>query len=429
MFDAIRDEIRRHRARFGRKLHVGVFKLGGHGDFMQQLAFARAARRRWPRNQATLTLITKLSSPVPPGGPSFPLPPGEGQGEGRWKSDRGHDPALTLSLPHPNPLPGGEGNEGRPSPYPLPGGEGKEDVTEQILRGCDFVDSCLEVPATDWRVAVQELAPAFDVFYDVQYVAGTYFRNPRRFAAEQAEANARLARYAYYYSRFPWSNAELAETGQSQWEMLARSSGLDVSEEDLFIQPTRNAEGGTRNEEAKQPDSSAVPSSEFALPRSYVTLHNAAGGGAVLKCLPPATFDAIARRLQKLGVVAVQVGVPRERAMAGCVDLRGLTINETAAVIAGARLHVDLEGGLVYVARAVGTRSVVFFGPTPAVTFGFRGNVNLSLGRCRPCWWSREHWERACPKGHSHCRNLPDEAEAVAAVEKGLSVAGCRLSG
>lgn len=329
---------------------------------------------------------------------------------------------------------------GNPKPQislgpPPPSQASADDVAERILRGCDFVDSCLEVPATDWRVAVQELAPAFDVFYDVQYVAGTYFRNPRRFAAEQAEAAARLARYAYYYSRFPWSNAELAETAQSQWEMLARSSGLDVSEDDLFIQAEAGEEGyrlqvsgsWENGEKARLPGSASVsdprnpePETRNLLRPAYVTLHNAAGGGAVLKCLPPTTFDAMARRLGKLGVVPVQVGVPSERAILGCVDLRGLTINQTAAVIAGARLHVDIEGGLVYVARAVGTRSVVFFGPTPAVTFAFRGNANLSLGRCRPCWWSRDHWERACPKGHAYCRNLPEEAEAVAALEKAL---------
>jgi hypothetical protein len=322
------------------------------------------------------------------------------------------------------------------------------DVTEQILRGCDFADSAIEAPATDWRVAVQELAPAFDVFYDVQYVAATYYRS-RRFAAEQAEANARLARYAYYYSRFPWSSTDLAETGQSQWEMLARSSGLDVSEDDLFIRPEAGEDGyrcsafGFRVQEST---ATGEPGSAGALPsprkpitdnrkpvpdggpprEGYVTLHNAAGGAALLKCLPPATFDAIARSLHKLGIVPVQVGLPSETAIADSIDLRGLTMNQTAAVLAGARLHVDIEGGLVYVARAVGTRSVVFFGPTPVVTFGFRSNLNVSLGRCRPCWWARERWERACPKGHPHCRNLPDEPEAVAAVEKGLSVVGYR---
>ncbi|NQT85113.1 hypothetical protein HQ560_00010, partial [bacterium] len=163
MFDAIRDEIKRHRRHFDRKLHVGVFKLGGHGDFMQQLAFARAVRRKWPASQATLTLLARFD----------------------------------------------------------PNG-----VNDQILQGAAFVDSCIQVPAHDWRVMAQELAPAFDVFYDVQYVVATHYRDKQRFAAQQLDANTRLARYGAYYSRFPWSNTDLAETGQSQWDMLARSSGL-----------------------------------------------------------------------------------------------------------------------------------------------------------------------------------------------------------
>ena len=339
MFDIIRDEIGRHRRHFGRKLHVGVFKLGGHGDFMQALAFARAARRRWPRAQATLTLM------------------------------------------------------GRASTSP---------VNADLLRGCPFVDSCIQVPAADWRALVQELAPAFDVFYDVQYVAAVYYRKLGRFAAEQLDAHVRLARYAYYYSRFPHSNAALAETGQSQWQMLARSSGLDVDEGDLFVQP-------------EDPPPPSAPPSE-----PYVTLHNAAGGLARVKCAPPAVFEAVARRVRDLGLVPVQVGLTREPTIAACLDRRGLAINATAALLQRARLHVDVEGGLVYVARAVGTRSVVFFGPTPAVTFGFRDNVNVSLGRCRACWWSGDGWERRCLKGHPHCRNLPDAAAAARIVERAL---------
>ena len=341
---------------------MGVFKLGGHGDFMQQLAFARAVRRRWPRREAAVTLVGKFDT---------------------------------------------------------------SGANDAMLRGCDFVDSCIQVPPADWRVLVQELAPAFDVFYDVQYVAGTYFRSMRRFAAEQAAANTRLARYAYYYSRFPWSNAELAETGQSQWEMLAWSSGLDVSEDDLFIEPI--AECGmqiadsraTHDEGSSAPAPSPIrnPQSEI---RNCVTLHNGAGGLAVAKCLPMPTMDAIARGISEQGLVPVQVGTEREKAIAGCLDRRGLSINATAAVIAGAELHVDVEGGLVYVARAVGTRSVVFFGPTPVVTFGFPGNVNVSLGRCRPCWWSRAGWERRCPKGHAFCRNLPDAPQAAQVVVNAL---------
>ena len=339
MIDAIKDEIRRHRRRFGRKLHVGCFKLGGHGDFMQLVAFARAARRRWPKPQATLTLVSKLA---------------------------------------PNA------------------------VSDELLRGCDFADSCIQVPPMDWRMLVQELAPAFDVFYDVQYVAGSYFRKLGRFAADQLAATARLARYAYYYSRFPWSNAELAETRQSQWDMLARSSGLDVGPDDLFIQP-------------EAPPSGAGPPEE-----PYVTLHNAAGGLARLKCAPMGVFGAVAVRLRRMGIVPVQLGLGREPRIDGAMDRRGLSANATASLIAGARLHVGVEGFLVYVARAVGTRSVVFFGPTPAVTFGFGGNVNVSLGRCRPCWWSSAGWERRCRKGHPFCRNLPEAAGAAQIVERAL---------
>jgi len=352
MLDVIRDEIDTHRKRFARRLHIGVFKLGGHGDFMQQLAFARAARRRWPRREATITLVSKFD---------------------------------------------------------------KSGANDAMLHGCRFVDSCIQVPPADWRMLVQDLAPAFDIFYDVQYVVGTYFRSMRRFAAEQAAANARLARYAADYSRFPWANAHLAETGQSQWDMLARSSGLDVCEDDLFIQPEAE-EGQASGDEGR----GRCESAPRTIREPYITLHNGAGGQAVAKCLPVPTMDAIAQAVRQAGLVPVQVGTSREKAICECVDRRDLPINATAAVIAGARRHIDVEGGLVYVARAVGTRSVVFFGPTPVATFGFKDNVNVCLERCRPCWWSRPGWERRCAKGHAFCRNLPDAPQAVDIVLNAL---------
>ena len=80
------------------------------------------------------------------------------------------------------------------------------------------------------------------------------------------------------------------------------------------------------------------------------------------------------------------------RNMAGRLSLR-----ETAEVIASAGAFVGNDSGLSHIAAAVGTPSVMIFGPTPDRTLGrFPPNVRV-LRRglpCEPCWFNARF--RAC---------------------------------
>jgi ADP-heptose:LPS heptosyltransferase len=75
------------------------------------------------------------------------------------------------------------------------------------------------------------------------------------------------------------------------------------------------------------------------------------------------------------------------------------TIEEAAGLIKHALLHIDNEGGLVHVARCLGVRSCVVFGPTPAEYFGYPENINFRPLECGGCWWINETWMDQCPRG------------------------------
>ena len=67
-----------------------------------------------------------------------------------------------------------------------------------------------------------------------------------------------------------------------------------------------------------------------------------------------------------------------------------LTLRETAEVIAAARLFVGNDSGLSHIAAAVGTPTVMIFGPTPDRTLGrFPPNVRILRrgSSCEPCWF------------------------------------------
>jgi ADP-heptose:LPS heptosyltransferase len=68
-----------------------------------------------------------------------------------------------------------------------------------------------------------------------------------------------------------------------------------------------------------------------------------------------------------------------------------LTLRQTAELMAAAGAVVANDSGLAHIAAAVGTPTVMLFGPTPSQTLGrFPPHVSvLSLGmKCQPCWYA-----------------------------------------
>jgi len=327
-----RADLARRRKQAGDRLFIGVYKSGGIGDLMQQLAVCRAIRRKYP--EAWIHVICR---------------------------DFGPDA------------------DGRP-------------LTANILRD-QPVDGATFFPGVPWSTAVRAFYQDVDLFYEVQYAVLTYNWVD---AADQHAADLRLRPYLRYTCDFPASSARLDETGETQWQMLARSSGLDVSEDDLFIRV------GTVPDELKR--------------KRFVVMHNWCGGTAMIKTASLRTMAEIAGRLKKQRIRVVQVGTPHDPPIRNADDWRGLSINDTAAVIRRADLLIDIEGGLGYLARAVGTRRVAFFGPTPPSVFAFSTDIVLSTHACRPCWHHAPRWSVNCKKRHPVCLNMPTDVERLAAV-------------
>ncbi len=135
--------------------------------------------------------------------------------------------------------------------------------------------------------------------------------------------------------------------------------------------------------------------------RGVAVLH--AGCSTPYKLWPPERFAALGQRLRdNPGVDLVLVGgrddlVMRNALLAnlrgaggGVVDLVGrLTLMETAAVIQRARLFVGPDSGLAHLAAALGTPSVVLFGPSEPRKWGLiaaRHAVVRHKLPCAPCF-------------------------------------------
>ena len=100
-----------------------------------------------------------------------------------------------------------------------------------------------------------------------------------------------------------------------------------------------------------------------------------------------------------------------------------LNLRETAELIASAGAVVANDTGLAYVSAAVGTPTLILFGPTPDAALG-RLPVNVRVIRtglnCEPCWFGRRFQE--CARRIDCLRQL-----SVSMVrEQVLAVLGCQ---
>ncbi|HVZ10613.1 glycosyltransferase family 9 protein [Rhodopila sp.] len=166
-------------------------------------------------------------------------------------------------------------------------------------------------------------------------------------------------------------------------------------------------------------------------PGGYVTVHNGFDPGFVVtaeratKCYP--FFGQVVARLKaaRPGLRVVQLGAATsDRIAEADADLLGRTsLLEAAGILAGARLHIDNEGGLVHLARCLGVRSAVVFGPTPSDYFGYAGNINIDPTFCGGCWWINQSWMNQCPRDFPTARCMTEQPpEAVAdAILRGLA--------
>jgi len=118
-------------------------------------------------------------------------------------------------------------------------------------------------------------------------------------------------------------------------------------------------------------------------------------------------------------VRAVTDGNGRQRAENVCGKL---TLRQSAALIARARVLVTNDSAPLHVATAMGTPIVAVFGPTlPEFGFGPIRSGDVALGvaglDCRPC---SRHGPPRCPLGHHRCmRDLTPEVVAAAIEETG----------
>ena len=149
----------------------------------------------------------------------------------------------------------------------------------------------------------------------------------------------------------------------------------------------------------------------------YITVHsgiNAAfniGMKTPLKCWPTERWEEFLRLFKQKypHIQIVQVGGKNSPRFANTdVCLLGETsVEELPAILAGARLHIDGESGLVQLTRWLPTKAVVLFANTAPSLFALSKNINLSAQACGHCMWLEgPSWHTDCLLGYPVCANM-----------------------
>jgi ADP-heptose:LPS heptosyltransferase len=285
---------------------------------------------------------------------------------------------------------------------------------------------CLQGDSSYQFVRVAGSLDVFDLIADVRY-AVTYAAPPRSRVSAQflLEANSRAWMWQKYVRRdWPFLNnlfaREVVDRGYNQYSFVEHTANTTIPLGhfgDFYV---------STNQLPVELASS--------LRRPYVTIHHgadrsmAANDGLQTKNLPAAKWQEIVDRLVGAGFATVQLGEAHEQLIQGVdVDLRGRTsLTETAHVLRYAQVHVDTEGGLVHLARAVGTASVVAFGPTSVEFFGYAEHVNVAASECGNCWWTAKDWSSRCPLDASSVACMESHS-AERICQSALQLAGGHL--
>jgi ADP-heptose:LPS heptosyltransferase len=112
----------------------------------------------------------------------------------------------------------------------------------------------------------------------------------------------------------------------------------------------------------------------------------------------------------------IQLGLRKEALIPGAVDLRGLSVRQSMAVIGASSYYIGVDSFLNHVAAALNTPAIILFGASSPEVFGHSQNVNISKRLwCSPCIDFIAH--SACPYGRE-CMHRISVKEVKAAIHK-----------
>jgi ADP-heptose:LPS heptosyltransferase len=297
-------------------------------------------------------------------------------------------------------------------------------LTPTLLAASHDIDEVIVAPSSGYPWMRSELRRegGADLIVNCRYVVEYVLPDSSRLAADARafveEAQALQAPWRHLIADFPFDNdrlwQEAAAAGMNMYALMATTAGFAGADFETLRLSLTPEDGALRGQ---------LPERYFVVCNSAETLTITRKGWT--KTLAADKMARIVRKLKRFGVPSVLLGAQDDPAIDGVdYDWRGRsTLRQAAAILKDARCLLGPEGGLVNMARAMGTQSVVFFGSTPPEFFAFRNNINIMPQLCGGCWWCSPSYLYQCPRllAEPECTRSIPEGDVVQAVRKLLS--------
>jgi hypothetical protein len=249
---------------------------------------------------------------------------------------------------------------------------------------------CLPAPQAD---IVRSIADEFELCLDLRLPSRAY--GPKALAASSLSQA-----FAWMTDGFIPSLQRLHTLQRHATHVMLESLGLPVSTIDPIF-------------ETRAP-SSAEARALFA---KAIFIAPGAGGLGALKKPSRAWWETLIKLVAPREVM--QVGAFDDPLMPGATDGRGWGMSVTATALEAAHQVIAVESGLAHLARAVrahrpdAPKTIVLFGPTHPVSYGYLQHVNLTRALCEPCFFGPAWIDQVCAMAAPTCLNLPEVEQVL----------------
>jgi hypothetical protein len=244
----------------------------------------------------------------------------------------------------------------------------------ELFRDNPYVGDVVVVGAVKWESCLEEVKGEFGVVGDIRLAVGRWYCNDGITGFEQDSEE-----WQNIYDRFPRGSVELEKFCLNHVQLTDRVMGLPHDNVDVSFYH--------------------IEEPRVKLPSEYIVVNNGTDAAYEGK-LQTKSWPWWNRLVPLLELPVVQVGLYYDEPIANAVDLRGKTnLYQAAGVLRDAVAVVCCEGGIMHLAKAVGSKEVVVLrGPTRGYLFQYPGHTMVDSYVCSPCYWDTEKWHFSCPK-------------------------------
>jgi ADP-heptose:LPS heptosyltransferase len=124
----------------------------------------------------------------------------------------------------------------------------------------------------------------------------------------------------------------------------------------------------------------------------YITIQYGFGGDGKnddVKCWNTNNWERLIKILKNRfsNISIIQIGISSYKLQNVDINVAKKTsYNELCSILKNSLLHIDIDGACSHISWALGTKSIVLFGPTDAQYCAYPGNINIMSSICGSCW-------------------------------------------